>query len=353
MSHFDPGKQMQALRQKFVAEVQLRSAIPVETAEQVWEMMAAFAGYGFPKAHAASYAQVAWRSAWCKTHFPGEFMAAVLANWGGYYSQRVYLTEARRLGLAVRPPHVNFSGRNFVYQRDGQGGKALFMGLDQVRDLTRRTIDRILRNRPFRSLDDFLSRLDPRPQEAADLARVGALEGFGTIPVILQRVEGKSWKARQPSLFEVSQDGHESLPVAYDRRGSDLEDWPLERKMAAQEDLLGVSLEAHPLDLVAGKIRAAGAISTIEAAGRLGQHVTVAGLRQSGHRSRTAKGESMMFLTLEDLSGMLDVVLFPDAYRRAKEAVHSSAPLLVTGVVEADESRAEPLLRAEKVVRLR
>jgi len=80
--------------------------------------------------------------------------------------------------------------------------------------------------------------------------------------------------------------------------------------------------------------------------------VTVAGLRQSGHRSRTTKGESMMFLTLEDLSGMLDVVLFPDAYRRSKEVIHSSAPLLVTGVVEIDASRGEPLLRAERVVRL-
>jgi DNA polymerase III alpha subunit len=66
-------------------------------------MMAAFAGYGFPKAHAASYAKVSWRSAWCKTYFPAEFMAAVLANWGGYYSQRVYLSEARRSG-AYGPP---------------------------------------------------------------------------------------------------------------------------------------------------------------------------------------------------------------------------------------------------------
>jgi DNA polymerase III alpha subunit len=116
--------------------------------------------------------------------------------------------------------------------------------------------------------------------------------------------------------------------------------------------LLGISLEAHPLELVAEKLQAAGAISTIEAAGRIGQRVTVAGLRQSGHRSRTAKGESMMFLTLEDLSGMLDVVLFPDAYRRAKEVIHSSAPLLVTGVVEMDASLGEPLLRAERVVRV-
>src|SRR5512136_2343314 len=114
MSHFDPGKRMQELQRKFISEAQAKNGIPPETGERIWEMMAAFAGYGFPKAHAASYARVAWRSAWCKTHFPAEFMAAVLANWGGYYSQRIYLNEARRLGLVVRPPHVNYSGHNFV-----------------------------------------------------------------------------------------------------------------------------------------------------------------------------------------------------------------------------------------------
>ncbi len=346
MSHFDPGKQMQYLQQKFVAEAQARKGVPPETGNQIWEMMAAFAGYGFPKAHAASYAQVSWRSAWCKTHFPGEFMAAVLANWGGYYSQRVYLMEARRLGLAVRPPHVNFSGGNFSYAIDGAGQKALFMGLDQVRDLTRRTIERIQSGRPYRTLEDFLARADPRPQEAADLARVGALEGFGTIPALLSRVEGGgTWQAGQPSLFEYNPEGPKSS------QGGE-EDWTLEQKVTAQQELLGVSLEAHPLELVAEKVRAAGAISTVEAAARLGQSVTVAGLRQSGHRSRTAKGEAMMFLTLEDLSGMLDVVLFPDAYRRARQVIHSSAPLLVTGVMEMDTNRGEPFLRAEKVVRL-
>jgi len=80
MSHFDPGKRMQELQHKFVMEAQARSGVPAETGERVWEMMAAFAGYGFPKAHAASYAQIAWRSAWCKTYFPAEFMAAVSAK---------------------------------------------------------------------------------------------------------------------------------------------------------------------------------------------------------------------------------------------------------------------------------
>ena len=270
-------------------------------------------------------------------------MAAVLANWGGYYSQRVYLSEARRLGLDIRPPHVSYSGRNFTYASGPLGAKALFMGLDQVRDLTRRTIERIIRFRPFKSLDDFMTRVDPRLQEADNLVRVGALEGFGTIPSLLSHMEIGKWQAGQPSLFDFQDAGREIKP----------EDWAVEKKVAAQQELLGTSLEAHPLELVAGKLRLAGAISTIEAAGRVGQRVTVAGIRQSGHRSRTTKGETMMFMTLEDLSGMLDVVLFPDVYRQARDVILSSGPVLLTGIVEMDSSRSEPLLRVESVVRIR
>ncbi len=239
MSHFDPGRQMQQLEKKFIAEAERLSGVPAVTGERVWEMMAAFAGYGFPKAHAASYARVSWRSAWCKTHFPAEFMAAVLANGGGYYSQRVYLSEARRLGLAVRPPHVNYSGRNFVVNSEDGGQKALYMGLDQVRDLTGRTIERILLNRPFQSLEDFLARVDPRRQEADNLARVRAFDGLGSIPAILQRLE-HGWQAGQPGLFAWGSPGEE--------------EWTQEQKGAAQQDLLGISLEAHPLELAAAQI---------------------------------------------------------------------------------------------------
>ncbi len=152
------------------------------------------------------------------------------------------------------------------------------------------------------------------------------------------RVERGGWQADQPSLFEW--------------HPSEGEDWSQEKKITAQQDLLGISLEAHPLELLAEKVQAAGAITTVEAAGRIGERVTVAGLHQSGHRTRTAKGEAMMFLTLEDLSGMLDVILLPDVYRQARELVGSSAPLLITGLVEMDANRGEPLLRAEKVTSL-
>jgi len=358
MSHFDAGRLMQDLEHKFVSQAQARSGVPVETAERIWEMMAAFAGYGFPKAHAASYAKVAWRSAWCKTHFPAEFMAAVLANWGGYYSQSVYLGEARRLGLTVRPPHVNYSSRNFITATSPEaGGKVLYMGLGQIRAMSGRTIARMLRGQPFTSLEDFLTRVDPRIQEAGELARVGAFEGFGTIPAILRRLQSGGWQSGQPSLFEypnaVDEYLHGKMVGKNFGEATIGGDWTLEQKVAAQQELLGISLDAHPLELVAGKISAAGAIPIVDAAGRVGQRVTIAGIRQSGHRSRTSKGDLMLFMTVEDLSGMLDVAVFPDVYRQVRYFIHSSEPLLVTGVIKTESGRSEPLLVAEKVKALR
>jgi DNA polymerase III alpha subunit len=147
ISHFDPVKQTQTLKEKFLEGAYQRNNIPETTSVIIWELMAAFAGYSFPKAHAASYAQVSWRSAWCKTHFPALFMAAVLANWGGYYSQRIYINEARRLGLQFRSPQINHAQRDFSVKYP-DGLPILFMGLDQVHELTSATQTAIINNRP-------------------------------------------------------------------------------------------------------------------------------------------------------------------------------------------------------------
>ncbi len=334
MSHFDPGRQMQALKEKFIHAAEEKSSVPAETGARIWELMAAFAGYGFPKAHAASYSQVAWRSAWCKTHFPAEFMSAVLANWGGYYSQRVYLSEARRLGLKVNPPHINHSHREFSVAYPG-GQPVMYMGLDQVKDLTARTMERIINLRPFPTLEDFLARVDPRRAEGENLVKAGALEDFGPAPALLRRVQGDAWQPGQMSLFESASE-HE-------------QDWSLAQKVAAQQEVLGISVSAHPLELYGDKIKRSGTVSTVDAVMRTGKRVTVAALRQSSHRSRTTKGEFMLFLTLEDLEGMLEAVVFPDVYRRVKEIVYSPQPLLVTGMVETDASRGEPILQVEKI----
>jgi DNA polymerase-3 subunit alpha len=338
MSHFDPGKQMQTLKEKFVAGAWERQQVPEEIANHIWELMAAFSGYGFPKAHAASYAQVSWRSAWCKTHYPAFFMAAVLANWGGYYSQRIYMNEARRMGLKLRPPEVNYARREFSV-RVVQGEPVLFMGLDQVRELTQRTQKQILRNRPFTSLADFLAKVDPRPVEAENLVKVGALQDFGTIPSLLRQLEQGGWQGGQLSLF--------SLDVSTPK------DWSLEEKVAAQEALLGTGVIAHPLELVKEQIASAGALTTVEAVSQLEKQVRVAGVRQIWRRSLTTGGEAIYFMSLEDLEGMLEVVITAEVYRRSKAALSTPGPYIVEGRVELNSQRGEPFIRAERISGLR
>jgi len=127
----------------------------------------------------------------------------------------------------------------------------------------------------------------------------------------------------------------------------------VEQKVQAQQEILGVSVLAHPMDLVAEQVKKAGALTTVEAMEKMGQQVTVAGVRMSSHRHRNSKGERMAFLTLEDLEGMLETIVLPDVYRRYKEGVFSSQPMLLTGTMEMDASRGEPMLRVERVEILR
>src|SRR3989338_2272061 len=141
--------------------------------------------------------------------------------------------------LELRPPHINYSRAEFTVNYS-QAEPALYMGLNQVRDLTRRTMQRVLRERPFHSLQDFLTRVDPRPQEIENLVRVGALADLGSIPAFLRELKAGVWKPGQFTLFET--------PLSTE------DDWPLAQKVAAQEELLGASVTAQPLELVADRI---------------------------------------------------------------------------------------------------
>jgi DNA-directed DNA polymerase III PolC len=342
MSHFDPGKQMQTLQEKFILGVHQRQAIPAETAQRIWELMAAFAGYGFPKAHAASYAQIAWRAAWSKVHFPAIFMTAVLANWGGYYSQRVYLNEARRLGLSLRAPHINYAQQEFSLQFVDQQA-LLFMGLEQVRDLTQRTQKRMIAERPFHSLTDFLVRVDPRSQEAENLIRIGALDGLGGIPDLLGQIKKQDWKSGQFPMFTTS-------PTLQPAQRN--ETWPLAQVIADQETILGAAVIAHPLELAAERIKAAGAISTVEALQYVGQSVQVAGMRQTWRRGKNSRGDIYYFMCLEDLEGMLDVFIPGEVYRRYRHAFSKPGPWVIEGLLEPDPTSGECTLRAARVALL-
>ena len=340
MSQFDPGDQMKTLKARFTAGALKKSGVPQETAEQIWELMAAFAGYGFPKAHAASYAQVAWRSIWCKAHYPAEFMAAVLAGWGGYYRQHVYISEARSLGLTVRAPHINHSFRQFTATYP-QGVPTLYMGLDQIRDLTRTTQNRIITRRPFNSLTEFLSSVDPRPKEVANLIKIGGLRGFGPIPELLDRTNTKGWRLSQPWLFELTTE-EKSLE----------EDWEIGRRVKAQTEILGIGLDAHPVELNKEQIVMLNALSVDQAAKKMDVDVRVAGIRQTIQRFHTTTGNPYYILELDDPTGVLPVRLSDRFYQRNREKFSRITPFCVEGTMVKDPLSEGVFLEARKLIPL-
>lgn len=238
------------------------------------------------------------------------------------------------MGFAVRPPHVNYSLRQFaaVYRN---GEPVLYMGLDQVRDLTRRTQEQILRYRPFHSLAEFLLSVNPRSQEVENLVQVGAFDGLGMIPDLLRELSTGSSRPGQLTLFRMSE--------------TFSEDWDIGQKAAAQQRLLGASLDAHPLEAFAAQVHAAGVISTVDAAAKPGEVVRVAGMRQILHRTTSSSGERMAIITLEDLEGILDVILPSVVFLRMQNVLASTTlPLVIEGRIERDENTGEPVLYAQK-----
>ncbi len=182
MSKFD-AKAIHDLEQAFVAGCQQQSAdgqpFSAEQAQTLWQQVVAFAGYGFNQGHATAYADVSYHAAFLKTHYPAAFLCARLINGGGYYHPAVYVEEARRLGIAIRAPHINHSQRHFSLTHSDQQA-TLWMGLSWVRSLRRSSIDAIIAQRPFASLSDLRQRVALQSKEIVHLVQSGALDGLGT-----------------------------------------------------------------------------------------------------------------------------------------------------------------------------
>ncbi len=320
IGHLGRGDEMLPLQDEFLRRVEQASGIPATVAERLWELLFSFAGYGFLKAHAASYAAVAFQTAYLKTHHPAEFMTAVLRNWGGYYPWRVYLGEARRRGLEVRPPHVNHSGRRFELDLQADGRVALWMGLGQVRELTRKTIAAILearRERLFSSLDDLLRRARPRLAEAEHLIQAGALDGLG--------------KGRKALLAELNRRPTGSplqlaLPLSWAEEPAE-EDFTLVQKLAQEMAMLGWPVSAHPLEPYATELAAEGVVASTSLGARAGERVSAAGARLS------LWGERRGRIALEDETGIFAVRL-PSGQRLPPGTLGKLGPYQVQGRVQ-------------------
>ena len=307
----------------------------VETATRVWEMIMSFAGYSFCKGHSASYIQVAQHACYLRAHYPAEFMAAVLANGGGFYHAFAYVAEAMRLGLTVRPPDVNASD----FRCTGRDG-AIRIGLQYVKGLSAEGVRRLLAARdlrPFVSLSDLRARAGLVPSDLRALIKVGALDaiaGDWTRPMMLWLVDsgpgGEEPEDRKrggalPEWFD-------HLPPAVPR----LRDYPLDRRRREEYETLGFLTDTHPMRLHTDALARFRLCASTALPRHVGEHVLAAGMLTSAKPVHTLKDEPMEFATFDDGDGLIEAVLFPQVFRDRGHVLFDQGPFIFRGKVEEE-----------------
>jgi DNA polymerase-3 subunit alpha len=272
---FDP-QAMSQVRERFVPGCQGTAGMTREQAEILWEQVLAFSGYGFNQGHATAYADVSYRSAFLKVHWPAAFMAARLAQRGGFHHPAIYIAEATRMGMRVRPPHVNHSGVRFTLGApvgpDATSHRfTLWMGLGQVRALRRASVRRVVadrRWRPFSDLRDLMRRVPLQSKEITNLIQGGGLDGMGDSRAALL-VEAQEI-LRSGSALQMA------FPFAQPQTFAETAG----QRLAWERRVLGQPVSVHPLELVADRLPEHLPLSHLP--DRPVRRVTVAGARLPG-----------------------------------------------------------------------
>ncbi|HXW57760.1 MAG TPA: DNA polymerase III subunit alpha [Candidatus Cybelea sp.] len=358
-------EEMAAQREKFLTGCQARK-VPKEKAERIFDLMAEFAGYGFNKSHSCAYALLAYQTAWLKTHYPVEFMAAMLSSETGNTDKVVkYIHEARGMGITVLPPNVNSSDVDFTPVRE-----QIRFGLRAIKNVGENTVKGILQAREslggFKGFFQFCESVDSRllnKRVIESLVRAGALDGLGanraqmieSIDAAMDRAQ-KLQHAReigQHGLFGAAAAARPTLEV-----GSlpDVPEWPEHELLAAEYAVLGFYVSGHPLDKYAGRLEEWNAIELSSMEGRRnGEDLTVAGIIVQSRPMRSRRGQRWVILTLQDRTGVIEALVFPEAFQKLEGILKGATPLLVKARVAVEDvgtrliiSDARPLDRASE-----
>ncbi len=351
-------EEMEAQRANFL-EGCVRNGHPRARAEQLFEIMVQFAGYGFPKAHAAAYAVITHQTAFLKAHYPAQFIAATMtAEWREHEKLSRYMRDAAARGIRMRPPCVNESAGDFGVTEEGG---AIRFGLTGIKNVGEGAVEAIVEARlaggPFQGLADFCARVDPRRvnrRVVESLVRCGAFDASGApraalfqaLDPMLERGAKlqRDRAAGQGSLFGGAAPELEApLP--------DVPEWPEAQRLAGEKEILGFYLTGHPLREHADALSRFAEVATSEIAeSHRGRSLRLVGMLGELSTRKTRAGGLMAKAVLEDLAGTLDVVIFPAVFDRYAEILRGTEPMLVRGQVQLETERPE--LQLEEVMPL-
>jgi DNA polymerase-3 subunit alpha len=357
---------MQAQRQKFVDGAVARG-INEKKANKIFDLMEFFAGYGFNKSHATTYALVAYQTAYLKANYPWHFLAALLTIESQNTEKlAMYLAEARERGVPIQPPDVNSSGLAFTVT-----GEGVRFGLGAVKGVGESAIASILEARRqmgrITSLYALCEHLDLRLANRRvfeGLVKGGAFDSLGDggtparslRPRLMAAIEAacehgtrlqRDRDKGQAQLFEVETDAQpDAAGAASPFRLPDVEAWTEQQQLAAEKEALGLYLSGHPVERFADPLAAIGARNTLSLVPAEGngtarsQEITIGGVVASTRLLKTKKGDRMGVFVLEDQHGTVEVVVWPDTFAKAGALLEADRMVLVNGRLEVDEETA-------------
>jgi DNA polymerase-3 subunit alpha len=338
-------EEMAAQREKFMNGCRVNK-ISEKKAQRIFDLMEEFAKYGFPKAHSCAYALLAYQTAYLKTHYPVEFIAALLTAETGNSEKVVkYINEARGMGITVLPPHVNESDLYFT-----PVGEAVRFGLAAIKNVGENTAqairDSIARQGPFSSLFDFCERLDSRvlnKRVFESLIKSGAMDALGPREQLLATVDDAMAALQRAARLRGSGQhglfGTAAAPAPAPVELREADPWSEEERLAAEYAMLGFYVTGHPLAKYTARLQQYNAVELGSVEGRRNrEEITVAGLIVGARAMRSRKGQRWAIFTLQDMTGMQELLAFPEAFGRWEGVLKAGTPLLLKVRVQVEES---------------
>jgi error-prone DNA polymerase len=339
MTRFRSQAEMEEIGREFIQKA-LARGVDQGTAEEIFSYVVGYAGYGFCEAHAAAFADTAYRTTYLLEHYPAHFYAALLnAQPMGFYPPNTLCVQARSRGIKILPLHINESAADFTAQDD-----AIRIGLKQVTGMEEAFLDSILQARAekrFSSVQDFVSRTIVSKDVAENLILGGAFDWFSTNRRALIWELPHYYLNKKGSLFADASPPKSRIPDFS----------PFERWLK-EYSVLRLTAEGHVLEFYRPQLPKT-VLNSREVAALSEGTVQMAGLVIRPHRPPTRSGRIIVFLTLEDEYGLIDVTVFEDVYKKYAKVLYGSPLLLVTGEISRRDGAEFSTITASRIQALR